>query len=81
MGQRSADSGDELTEFEVPWDTVDHEHEHTLRRFRKQEGLPILNFQQLVDLNPRHEEIFFFTTVYDRFSAGLTVERGPESRA
>jgi hypothetical protein len=80
MGQRSADSGDEFNEFDAPWETLDDEHELTLRRFRRQEGFPILNFRQWADLNPRHEEIFFFTTVYDRFSAGLTGECSPDSR-
>lgn len=81
MGQRSADSGDEYGEFLAPWETLDLEHEHTLRRFRRQEGMPILNFKQLADLNPRHEEIFIFTMVYDRFSAGLTGKTPPDPRA
>lgn len=81
MGQRSADSSDEFGEFLAPWDALDLEHEHTLRRFRRQEGLPVLNFKQLADLSPRHEEVFIFTTVYDRFSARLTGTAPPEPRA
>lgn len=80
MGQRSADPGDDQGFFRAPWETTDLEQEQTLRRFRKQEGLPVLNFKQLVDLNPRHEEVYIFTTVYDRFSAGWKPGGAPESR-
>jgi hypothetical protein len=78
MGQRSADSGEDYGDFLAPWET--DEHEDALKRFRMQEGLPVLNFRQLVDLSPRQEELFIFTTVYDRFSAGLTRPVRPEPR-
>lgn len=78
MGQRSADSGDDRDFFIAPWEATDFEQEYTLRRFRRQEGLPVLNFRQLIDLNPRLEESFIFTTEYDRFSAGWIRESGSD---
>lgn len=46
--------------------------EHQIRRFRADDGVPVLSVRDLAGMEPGPEELMVLRTVYDRFSPGVS---------